>query len=72
MFWCFLRNLEGDHCVRTEHKRFRFHNCRITQDATDAKQKAVKDYKEQVHRPPPLPQSTGKLKTGESKQPQRT
>jgi len=43
------------------------------QDATDPKQQAVTGYKEQVDRPPPHPTpSTGKLKTGEPTQPQRT
>jgi hypothetical protein len=40
-----------------------------TQDTTNPKQRAVTGYKEQVDRPPP---STGKLKTGEPIQPQRT
>ena len=34
--------------------KIRFHNCRIRQDATNPKQKAVIDYEEQVDRHIPL------------------
>ena len=49
--------------------KIRFHNCRIRQDATDPKQKAVTDLEEQVDRPPT---TTGRVKSGEAIKPQRT
>ena len=48
-----------------------FHTCITGQDATEPKQKAVTDYKQQVDRPPPRNQPEN-YKAGEPIQPQRT